>query len=274
MVLILMRSSGFEPESLAWKAKVLTRLDYEREKGINFKLCCLNIFVLREVYTRMDCKVVLNFKTYIEATGKKALELAKICEEVSKDSGVPVIVCPQHSDLAVIADALEIPVYSQHMDNVSPGSHTGWVLPEAIEEAGASGTLINHSEHRLSAADIEALVVRAKSLGLTSIVCTNNVPVSQACAAFSPDYVAVEPPELIGSGVSVSQAQPEIISGSVEAVKSVNEKVGVLCGAGVSTGEDLKLALELGSEGVLLASGVVKAEDPKGALEDLVAGIV
>lgn len=222
----------------------------------------------------MDCLVVLNFKTYIEATGKKALELAKVCEKVSKDMGVSIIVCPQHADLAIIVDAVDIPVYAQHMDNISPGSHTGWVLPEAVAEAGASGTLINHSEHRLSAADIEALIVRSKALGLTSIVCTNNVVVSSACAVFSPDFVAVEPPELIGSGVSVSQAQPEIISGSVAAVKGVNERVGVLCGAGVSSGEDFKLALELGSEGVLIASGVVKASDPEEALRELVSGVL
>lgn len=222
----------------------------------------------------MDCLVVLNFKTYIEATGKKAWELAKVCEKVSKDTGVSVIVCPQHSDLAVIAEEVEIPVYAQHMDNVSPGSHTGWVLPEAVAEAGAAGTLINHSEHRLSVADIEALIVRAKSLGLASILCTNNVAVSKACAALSPDYVAVEPPELIGSGVSVSQAQPEVISGSVAAVLDVNDKVGVLCGAGVSSGEDLSLALELGSCGVLLASGVVKASDPEEALRELVSGVL
>jgi len=222
----------------------------------------------------MECMVVLNFKAYIEATGKRALELARVCEKVTEETGVSVIVCPQFADLAVIVEGVGIPVYAQHMDNITPGSHTGWVLPEAVAEAGASGTLINHSEHRLAAADIEALIVRAKSLGLTSIVCTNNVAVSMACAAFAPDYVAVEPPELIGSGVSVSSAQPEVVSGSVAAVKGVNGKVGVLCGAGISSGEDLKSALELGTEGVLLASGVVKAKDPEKALMDLVSGIL
>jgi triosephosphate isomerase len=183
-------------------------------------------------------------------------------------------VCPQLADLSVVAGGVGIPVFAQHVDNIAPGSFTGWVLPEAVAEAGAAGTLINHSERRLSAADIEALVGRVKSLGLTSIVCTNNVSVSRACAAFSPDYVAVEPPELIGSGVSVSKAKPEVVSGSVEAVRSVNGKVGVLCGAGVSSGEDLRKALDLGTSGVLLASGVVKARDQGKALMDLVSGIL
>lgn len=222
----------------------------------------------------MDGLVVLNFKTYIEATGGKALELARVCDVVSSDTGVEVVVCPQAADLRVIVDSVGIPVYAQHMDCVDPGSHTGWTLPEAVAEAGASGTLINHSEHRIGVAEIDSLITRAKKLGLAQIVCTNNVSVSMACAALNPDYVAVEPPELIGSGVSVSQAQPEIVSGSVEAVKSVSDGVGVLCGAGISSGEDFRTALELGTSGVLLASGVIKAKNPEKALRDLISGIL
>jgi triosephosphate isomerase len=71
----------------------------------------------------------------------------------------------------------------------------------------------------------------------------------------------------------VSSADPQVVKGSVDAVKNVNENVRVLCGAGISKGEDLQAALELGSAGVLLASGVVKAEDPEKALEHLVSQI-
>ncbi len=110
-------------------------------------------------------------------------------------------------------------------------------------------------------------------MGLTTIVCTNNITTTKAASALGPDYVAVEPPELIGSGIPVSKADPEVVSGSVEAVRQVNPDVKVLCGAGISKGEDLISALELGSVGVLLASGVVKAKDPKAALYDLVSGI-
>ena len=85
---------------------------------------------------------------------------------------------------------------------------------------------------------------------------------------FKPDYVAIEPPELIGSGIPVSKADPGIVRNSVAAVTDPNVKV--LCGAGISKGEDVKAALELGTVGVLLASGVVKAKDPKAALRDLV----
>jgi triosephosphate isomerase len=142
-----------------------------------------------------------------------------------------------------------------------------------VKEAGAVGTLINHSEYRLKLADIEASVAAARGEGLTSIVCTNNVPTTAAASALAPDYVAVEPPELIGSGIPVSKADPQVVEDSVRAVQAVNPEVRVLCGAGISKGEDVIAALELGAEGVLLASGVVKAEDPKKALEDLVSRV-
>jgi triosephosphate isomerase len=87
-----------------------------------------------------------------------------------------------------------------------------------------------------------------------------------------PDYVAIEPPELIGSGIPVSKADPEIVANSVQAVKRIAPDVGVLCGAGITHGEDLKAALDLGSKGVLLASGIIKAKDQRKALQDLVAG--
>jgi hypothetical protein len=91
----------------------------------------------------------------------------------------------------------------------------------------------------------------------TAIIGTS---VAAAAAALGPDYVAIEPPELIGSGVSVCRADPGIIRRSVEAARKVAPGVKVLCGAGIQTGECVRIALELGTNGVLLASSVVKAE--------------
>lgn len=221
----------------------------------------------------MDSYIILNFKTYEESTGDKALKLAKICDEVAKETGAKMIVIPQPCDIHAISQGVEIPVYAQHIDNIKAGSNTGHILPESVKASGAVGSLINHSEIRLKLADIEANIRKLKEMGMVSIVCTNNIEVTKAAAALGPDFVAIEPPELIGSGISVSKAQPEIISGSVDAVKSVNPNVKVLCGAGISTGEDVKKAIELGTCGVLLASGVVKAKDPKAVLLDLVKGL-
>jgi len=146
-------------------------------------------------------------------------------------------------------------------------------LLECAKEAGAAGTLINHSEQRMQLADIETVIRKTNAEGMNTVVCTNNILTSAAAAALNPDFVAIEPPELIGSGIPVSQAEPEIVEGSVAAIKDINPDVRVLCGAGISTGDDMKAALELGSEGVLLASGIIMAPDPKQALLDLVSKI-
>lgn len=217
--------------------------------------------------------IVLNFKTYLEGTGKNAVSIAQACKEVADETGANIVAAPQIPDIYRVASSVDIPVFSQHLDSVGAGSFTGHIMAHTVKEAGATGTLINHSERRLGLAEIDAALAAARSSGLSTIVCTNNIATTSAASALGPDYVAVEPPELIGSGIPVSKADPEVVTGSVEAVKLVNPDVKVLCGAGISKGEDLVAALELGSVGVLLASGVVKASDPKAALYDLVSGI-
>ncbi len=218
--------------------------------------------------------IAINFKTYAQATGERALAIAKAAERVWRETGVTIVVAPQLVDLYRIAQEVEVPVFAQHIDPIKPGSHTGHVLPEAVKEAGAVGTLLNHSENRMILADLEASIRRAEEVGLMTMVCSNNPAVSAAVAALGPDYVAVEPPELIGTGIPVSKAKPEVITDTVELVRKVNPDVKVLTGAGISTGEDVKKALELGSVGVLLASGVTKAKNPEKTIKDLVSLIV
>ncbi|MCD6468084.1 MAG: triose-phosphate isomerase [Thermoplasmata archaeon] len=213
--------------------------------------------------------IVVNVKTYAEATGGKALELAKLMDEVASETGVSMAIAVQASDIYMVSQAVSIPVFAEHIDPIKPGSHTGWTLPEAVKEAGAVGTFINHSEHRLKLADLDECIARAKELDLDQIVCSNNIATSKAIAALNPNFVAVEPPELIGGEVSVTKANPDIVSGTVKAVREINRGIGILCGAGVKNGEDVKKALELGTDGVLLASGVVKAKDKKAVLLDL-----
>lgn len=213
--------------------------------------------------TKITTPVILvNFKTYLEGTGKKALELARNAEKVYRETNASIGLAPQYSDIAPLASAVSLPIFAQHIDFEGAGGFTGHVLPEAVKEAGAVGTLINHSEHRLKLADIDAAITRARDLGLVSVVCSNNAKVSAAVAALQPDMLAIEPPELIGTGISVSKAQPEVVSGTVELVRHVNREVTILCGAGITKGEDVTAALRLGTAGVLVASGIVKAKDP------------
>lgn len=215
--------------------------------------------MLKKLQTPM---IIVNFKTYSEATGAKAIELAEKAEKVSSETGISVVIAPQFTDIAAVAEAVDIPVFAQHVDPISPGGFTGHVLAESVKEAGAVGTLINHSERQLKLSDIDKIIKMAKVENLISCVCANNPAISTAVATLKPDMIAVEPPELIGTGIPVSKAKPEVITDTVRLVREVNPKVTILCGAGISRGEDVTAALKLGTQGVLVASAIVKAKDP------------
>ncbi len=211
----------------------------------------------------------MNFKTYIEATGKRSVELAKIADQVSRDSGVTIAVAPQFTDMKTVTEAVEIPVFSQHIDPIKPGAYTGHVLAEAVKAAGASATLLNHSERRIKISEIEEALSLARASELATLVCTDTPGVGAAVASLSPDMIAIEPPDLIGTGVAVSKARPELITNAIKRIKSVNNAVEILCGAGVSTAEDVGKALELGTRGVLVSSSVVKGKTPGQLLESM-----
>lgn len=212
--------------------------------------------------------IILNFKNYIQSLGENGLKLAKIAEKVAKETSTEIIVCPQTTDIRLISKSVEIPVFSQHVDANEPGSFTGNNLIEAVIESGASGTLVNHSEHRLTLDKIEGIIKRAKNLDFMTCVCSNNLQVSRAAAALSPEACAMEPPELIGSGVSVT-TKPELIQKTIAAILETNPSVKPLVGAGVSTAEDVSEAIKLGSKGVLLASGFVKSKEPQKVLFEM-----
>ena len=210
--------------------------------------------------------IMVNFKTYLEATGRKAVELAEKAEKVNKETNVAVAVAPQFSDIAAVAKAVEIPVFAQHIDPITAGSHTGHVLADSVKEAGAVGTLVNHSERQLKLSEINKIIEIAREKGLVSVVCANNPQISTAVATLKPDIIAIEPPELIGTGIPVSKAKPEVVTDTIRLVRKVYPTVTVLCGAGISRGEDVAAALKLGTQGVLVASGVVKAKNPYNVL--------
>ena len=217
--------------------------------------------------------VILNYKTYIESSGEKALKLAKDLEAASEETGITMVAAPQAADIYRINQETSIPLFAQNIDAITPGGHTGHDLIETLIDAGITGSLINHSEKRMKLADIEEVIHLTKKHNILSCLCTNNINTSKAAATLAPDYLAVEPPELIGTGIPVSQAQPEVVEDTVNEVKAINKNIKVLCGAGISTGEDMASAIELGAEGVLLASGIIKASSPKDALIDLVSKI-
>ena len=213
--------------------------------------------------------IITNFKTYETATSDMAFSLAKIHEEVANETGADIQVAVQAVDLARISHEVNIPVLAQHIDPVVHGSATGHILPESVKLSGAGGVILNHSERRLERDVLKKSIERAKEVGLTTVVCAESPEEGAGFLEFDPDFIAVEPPELIGGDISVSSAQPEIIEHSAKLIGS--EKL--LIGAGIKNGEDVRIAKKLGAKGVLLASGVTKAEDPKAVLMDLASGL-
>ncbi|WP_280536510.1 triose-phosphate isomerase [Halopenitus sp. POP-27] len=212
--------------------------------------------------------VLVNLKAY----PCDPIAVATAARDVADDAGVRIAVAPQAADLARVADT-GVETWAQHVSPIDHGSHTGSTRPATVADAGAVGTLINHSERRLTLADIDRAREVAADNGLETIVCANNPAQAGAAAALGPDAVAVEPPTLIGGDVSVASADPDIVTDAVTAVNQVDDAVDVFCGAGVSTGSDVAAAADLGASGVLLASGVAKADDPSAALTDLVSKI-
>lgn len=209
--------------------------------------------------------VLVNLKAY-DADPE---ELASAIDVVSDQTQARLALAPQPAAISTVAET-GIETWAQHVSPIDRGSHTGSILAESVAEAGASGTLLNHSERRLTLDAIDTGIRAAHRAALETVVCANNPDQIGAVTALGPDAVAVEPPELIGSGIPVSQADPDIVRDAVDAAASVDPDVSVLCGAGISEGEDVVAARELGADGVLLASGVAKAADPADALLDLV----
>lgn len=216
--------------------------------------------------------IVVNFKTYASASGQAAEALLNAMQEHTGGAAT-MVAAVSAFDLGVLGSIGEgVEVWSQHLDPVGLGGFTGWLEPQTAMGRGASGTLINHAEHKVPLDHVETLLAMLPE-GFPVCACAADVEEARALAALGPTYIAVEPPELIGGDVSVTTADPAIVSDTVAAVKAVNPSVRVLCGAGVKNGKDVAKALELGAEGVLLASGVTKADDVHAVLADLVASL-
>jgi triosephosphate isomerase len=201
---------------------------------------------------------VINCKNYEEISGEKIIKFIKIAEKVSKKYKVKIAIAPPQHLIGLVANS-SIQILAQHIDDSKVGSTTGFVIPELLKKSKVNGSLINHSEHRISSKEIQKLVLKLKELKMTSIVCVKDVAEVKKYVKLNPDYIAIEPPELIGSGKAVSKEKPELIAKAAKAVKNTNTKL--LCGAGIVSGEDVAKALELGSKGILVASGIIKAKN-------------
>jgi triosephosphate isomerase (TIM) len=215
--------------------------------------------------------IITNFKTYESALGDKALKLASLHCKLAKKHDVVLGIVPSIMDMDTICHVRpRLSIFTQHCDSAEYGSFTGQIPPVYLKKLGVSGTLLNHSERRLNKDQIQKNCEQAKKAGLSVIICAETaIEGAELMTLCQPDFIAIEPPELIGGDISIATAQPELIS---HAVKIIGEGK-VIVGAGIKTPEDIKIAKKLGAAGVLLASGITKAKDPETVLEGLIQGM-
>ncbi|MDD5073873.1 MAG: triose-phosphate isomerase [Candidatus Shapirobacteria bacterium] len=215
----------------------------------------------------------INFKTYSEATGEKALRLAKICHRVAQDKNVKIIPLVQAVDLFRVGRAVGGSVWTQHVDWQKPGQATGWVNLEAIMASGASGTLLNHSEHCLPPGTIKQVIKRAKDLddNFRIMVCGGTLGQLKKLVFTKPDYLAYEIKELIGGKDSITKVSPGSVRKAIIIAKEKN--IPLIVGAGVNSQEDVLLAKKMGARGVLISSAMVLASNPEKKLRELASGI-
>lgn len=213
--------------------------------------------------------LIINCKNFPEALGARVLRLGQAAQAVTRELSVGVAIAPPSPFLAEVAARVQLPVLAQHVDPDPAGSTTGALVVEAIKEAGASGSLLNHSEHRIPTVQLGRTLARLHAVGLEAVVCARTPSEVRRLARFEPSFLAIEPPELIGSGIAVSRARPEIVSASVNAVRSLTSVTRVLCGAGIVGREDVEAARRLGVDGLLVASSIVRAPDWAAKIREL-----
>ena len=216
---------------------------------------------------------IINCKNYNEISGEKINKLALIAEKISKKYKIQIALAPPHHLLASIKKS-KLLVFAQHLDDAKVGSTTGYMIPEIVKKSKVNGALINHSEHRISSKEITNLVKRLKKLKMKTVVCVKNVREAEKYARLNPTYIAIEPPELIGTGRAISTERPQLITKAVDSVKSAKNSTKLLCGAGIVSGNDVARAKQLGSKGILVASGIVKAKNWEKIIEEFSRALV
>lgn len=214
--------------------------------------------------------IFVNFKTYKEATGARAVELIQKIVDAQKASGVPVIPVVQMADARLCVNTSGYSVWVQHIDSAEQGQSTGWVTVEAVAETGIAGTFLNHSEHKYADfVDLEKIADKCKSTGIEMAVFASDLEELKKVVELKPSFAVFEPPELIASKeASVASAK----SDEIREAANICGKVRLVVGAGVKNKEDVQVSLKMGAMGVAVSSAVVLSDDPYGVLVELAGG--
>ena len=200
--------------------------------------------------------------------GAAAVELAVEADRLAADLGISVVYNPQAVDIPAVAAATSrILVFAQHMDPVPPGRGVGAVLAEALREAGAVGTLLNHSEKPMSLGAMAQAIERARAAGLATLVFADSPAEAAALAHLGPDIILAEPPELIATGRSAGTVMAGFVTETLAAVRAIDPGILVMSGAGVNGPDDVEAMIRLGLDGTGSSSGILRAPDPVAAMQ-------
>ena len=200
--------------------------------------------------------------------GDEVLELARAADAASRKYDVDVIFTTPYPDIRPVARENErLFVFAPHMDPLLPGRGLADVLPESVKAAGAAGVMLNHCERPLGLSVLRRTIARASELGLLTIVCADSIAEAKAVALLGPDIIVAEPSELIGTGTTSGS---DYVRASIEAVKSIDPRIMVLQGAGISSGKDVYDVIFAGAEATGSSSGVVKAKDRAAMAEEMI----
>lgn len=211
--------------------------------------------------------IILSLKTYKEATGEAAIKLLSSVKKISEETGVKIIPAAQPTDIYRIKKELGIEVWAQHMDPIEPGKNMGWLSPYSLKEAGATGVVINHSEHKTTDENVKKILDKAKEYGLQNVVVAFDVDTVIKYDSWNPDFISYEKEDAIGTGVSMVNQERDNIKKLISVLKRP-----LIIGAGIATGDDVRDAVQVGAVGVIMASRFVLANDPEAKLRELAMG--
>ncbi|MEX2804421.1 triose-phosphate isomerase [Streptococcus sp. H31] len=211
---------------------------------------------------------MFNPKSYLY--GEDLIAMAQTAEKAAAaHPDVSVFITCPFADLSRVAGITDrVIVTAQHIDGIKPGRGMGHVLPEAVKEAGAVATFLNHAERPLTFEAIIKAMERADELDIVTIVCADSLKEARAIATLKPDIILCEPTELIGTG---NTSDASYITATNDAIKAVSPKTLIMQAAGISSAQDVFDVIKLGADGTGCTSGITAAPDPKQMLADMVA---
>ena len=206
--------------------------------------------------------IIINFKDYKQSIGNNAVKLAK-----QLDNKYVWLIVNSIDLKDVIKSVKKSKILIEHADPIELGPFTGSISFPEVKAAKAYGILLNHSEKRIKFQDIKKGIQLAKKYKLKIVVSSNSIKEAENISKLKPDYVAIEPQELISGKISISKARPELIKNASKKIRNL------LVGAGIHNNMDVKKSIEYGAKGILVSSSVVTSKNPKKVLNDLIKGL-